>query len=308
MGRMRQFTIAMAFAGALLAGAFLGVGSTARAADVGANDDTGKYLGDAGASMYGDMAALGLRQIVLPVRFKPSEPIDHPGQGAPRQDDPGRAPCGPAGRPRRLSVPDPRARGGSRDAVALRLLRRRRRVDLPGGEAVRRRQRAEPAGVLAPAVQLAGTDALGAGLRPVPRDRLRRAEGGGPGDQSRGRRPLAARERPPQREEQRLHVSGAVPARSRELVPRERPRPAADGRVQLPSLPEQGDGSARQGLRLAERRIREPRPREAGALGRVPRDGPADDARGPEDPPRRGRLAGGDLRASPATAGSRTSS
>ena len=75
MGRMRQFTLAMALAGALLAGAFLGVGSTARAADVGANDDTGKYLGDAGASMYGDMAALGLRQIVLPVRFKASEPI-----------------------------------------------------------------------------------------------------------------------------------------------------------------------------------------------------------------------------------------
>jgi hypothetical protein len=74
MGRMRQLTVAITLAGALLAGAFLGVGSTARAADVGANDSTGKYLGDAGASMYSDMAALGLRQIVLPVRFTPSEP------------------------------------------------------------------------------------------------------------------------------------------------------------------------------------------------------------------------------------------
>ena len=74
MGRMRQFTFAMALAGALLAGALLGVGSSARAADVGANDATGKYLGDAGAAMYADMAALGMRQIVLPVRFKASEP------------------------------------------------------------------------------------------------------------------------------------------------------------------------------------------------------------------------------------------
>jgi hypothetical protein len=74
MGRMRQFTVAKTLAGALVAGALLGVGSSAQAADVGANDATGKYLGDAGASMYADMAALGLRQIVLPVRFKASEP------------------------------------------------------------------------------------------------------------------------------------------------------------------------------------------------------------------------------------------
>src|SRR5262245_45158073 len=74
MGRMRQFNVAMALAGALLAGALLGVGSSARAADVGANDATGKYLGDGGASLYADMAALGMHQIVLPVRFMASEP------------------------------------------------------------------------------------------------------------------------------------------------------------------------------------------------------------------------------------------
>jgi hypothetical protein len=71
---MRQFTVAMALAGALLAGALLGVGSSARAADVGANDATGKYLSDGGASLYANMAALGMRQIVLPVRFMASEP------------------------------------------------------------------------------------------------------------------------------------------------------------------------------------------------------------------------------------------
>jgi hypothetical protein len=71
---MRQGTVAIGLAGALLAGALLAVGSTARAADIGANDATGKYLDDAGTSLYGDMAAMGMRQIVLPVRFQPSEP------------------------------------------------------------------------------------------------------------------------------------------------------------------------------------------------------------------------------------------
>ena len=66
--------------------------------------------------------------------------------------------------------------------------------------------------------------------------------------------------------------------------------------VQLPSVPEQGDRSPRPGLRVAERGLRQPRPDQAGALGRLPRDRAADDARGPEDPPRRGRLAGGHLR------------
>ena len=48
-------------------------------------------------------------------------------------------------------------------------------------------------------------------------------------------------QRPPDRAEQRLDLAGAVPGRSRSLVPRERPRAAADGRAQLPPLPEPGD-------------------------------------------------------------------
>jgi hypothetical protein len=55
--------------------ALLGGASTAPAADVGANDDAGKYEADGGAALYGEMAQLGLRQVVIPVRFKPSEPI-----------------------------------------------------------------------------------------------------------------------------------------------------------------------------------------------------------------------------------------
>ena len=72
---MRQITVAFTLACAVLAGALLAGGSAARAANIGANDDTGKYLGDSGASLYEDMAELGLGQIVLTTRFKPSEPM-----------------------------------------------------------------------------------------------------------------------------------------------------------------------------------------------------------------------------------------
>ena len=41
----------------------------------GANDDTGKFQADAGAAFYEQMAALGLRQAVLTVRWLPSDPL-----------------------------------------------------------------------------------------------------------------------------------------------------------------------------------------------------------------------------------------
>jgi hypothetical protein len=67
---VRSLIAAAAITAALLAGA-----SSAPAADVGANDDTGKFLADGGASLYADMAEVGLRQVVLAARFKPSEPL-----------------------------------------------------------------------------------------------------------------------------------------------------------------------------------------------------------------------------------------
>ncbi len=70
MGEMRRFAAATVLVTALLVGV-----PAAPAADVGANDDSGKYDADGGAAFYGEMAALGLRQVVLPVRFKPSEPL-----------------------------------------------------------------------------------------------------------------------------------------------------------------------------------------------------------------------------------------
>ena len=50
----------------------------ASAADVGANDDTGKYAGDGGTAFYARMAATGLRQTIVTVRWTPSDPLGLP--------------------------------------------------------------------------------------------------------------------------------------------------------------------------------------------------------------------------------------
>lgn len=44
---------------------------TAAAVDFGANDDTGKYADDAGAEFFAQMAAAGLKQNVITVRWTP---------------------------------------------------------------------------------------------------------------------------------------------------------------------------------------------------------------------------------------------
>jgi hypothetical protein len=67
---MRLLAAATGFTVALLAGA-----SVAIAADVGANDDSAKHAADGGAAMYDEMAALGLRQTVIAVRFRPREAL-----------------------------------------------------------------------------------------------------------------------------------------------------------------------------------------------------------------------------------------
>lgn len=67
---MRIFAVATALTVALLTGANVAV-----AADVGANDDTAKFSEDGGAALYGRMAALGLRQTVISVRFVPSQAV-----------------------------------------------------------------------------------------------------------------------------------------------------------------------------------------------------------------------------------------
>jgi hypothetical protein len=66
------------FAAAVVAGSLLALlaGATgARAADVGANDDSAKHDADGGAALYRQMGEVGLRQTVIGVRFKPSESV-----------------------------------------------------------------------------------------------------------------------------------------------------------------------------------------------------------------------------------------
>jgi len=67
---MRILAAATALTVALLAGASVGLGAV-----IGANDDSAKHADDGGAAMYGAMAALGLRQTVIGVRFVPSQPL-----------------------------------------------------------------------------------------------------------------------------------------------------------------------------------------------------------------------------------------
>lgn len=52
--------------------------AAASAADVGANDDTGKFAPDGGAAFYQRMAELGLRQTIVTVRWTPSDPLALP--------------------------------------------------------------------------------------------------------------------------------------------------------------------------------------------------------------------------------------
>ena len=67
---MRYLALASVLVTALLTGA-----TVAAAADVGANDDSAKFEADGGAALYGRMAALGLRQTVIGVRFVPSDAL-----------------------------------------------------------------------------------------------------------------------------------------------------------------------------------------------------------------------------------------
>lgn len=75
LGRLCALAAACAALTAVLAG-------TSGAADVGANDDTAKYVADGGASFYAQMAALGLRESVLTIRFQPSDPDRIPNLGS----------------------------------------------------------------------------------------------------------------------------------------------------------------------------------------------------------------------------------
>lgn len=64
--------VGAAVAAAVVLACVLAGGS--RAAEFGANDDSGKYAADGGGVFYGKMSALGLRQTVITVRWAPTSP------------------------------------------------------------------------------------------------------------------------------------------------------------------------------------------------------------------------------------------
>jgi hypothetical protein len=69
---LKKLTAALALACALTCA------TTASAAEFGANDDTGKYLAGGSASYFGQMAAAGLRQNVMTVKWDPAAPMTIP--------------------------------------------------------------------------------------------------------------------------------------------------------------------------------------------------------------------------------------
>ena len=69
---LKKLTAALALALALTCSA------SASAVEFGANDDTGKYLAGGSASYFGQMAAAGLRQNVMTVKWDPAAPMTIP--------------------------------------------------------------------------------------------------------------------------------------------------------------------------------------------------------------------------------------
>lgn len=67
-------------AATVLVVALLGGASVATGADVGANDDMAKYMDDRGAAMFTEMRDIGLTQIVIGLRYTPSEAMVIPGK------------------------------------------------------------------------------------------------------------------------------------------------------------------------------------------------------------------------------------
>ena len=131
----------------------LACASAASATEIGANDDTGKFAPDAGATFYREMAAAGLQEAVITVRWVPSDPVG-------LRDRPLLDLTVAAARSAGLDVvfatypypPREVADGLARpDAFGAWLAELARAV--PRRARVRRRQRAEPAGLLATAVQ-----------------------------------------------------------------------------------------------------------------------------------------------------------
>ena len=230
----------------------------ARARTFGVTDDAGKYARDGGGSFVATLNDVGFTENRVSVRWDPRNPTTIAAQAVHRPvraEGPGRR-----HRDRLRGLPRERATGITGDARrpdAVRRLRRAARADLPAGEGLRRRQRAEPAALLAAAVH-ARRQPLAAApptsrCSPPSYDALKAVNPAinviGVGLSPRGNDQ-------PVRAEQRLALAGPVPARPRRRVPGERPHGADHGRARVPPVPAPSTDPPRTRLPVAERRPR----------------------------------------------------
>ena len=269
--------------------AALALAGGAAAAGIGANDDTGKFAADGGTLFFSQMADLGLKQSVMTVRFLPSDPTSIPDGDALDQAIPVAQLAGLRVTLAVYPYPPRQIEDGTarpRPFAAWLTLLANRYPTVK--QYVVMNEPNQPA-FLRPQFDARGRNVSAREGRQVPRGGVRRAQGGRPRDQGDRSRTVAARQRPPDRGQQRLDLAGSVSRGARRLVPAERADEADHGRPQLPPVPVQGDRLAGEALPLAERRLREPRPDQAGPLGRLPRHGSADDRERPQAVPRRGR-------------------
>ena len=273
---VRRFSLLAAALAALAlpgaAGAGLGVGVT---------DDLGRDSPDGGAAFVAMLGDLGFTENRVSVVLGPGQPRRDPAAGRARPlraDGYGRR---HPRRARRLSRPPDRGRRQPGSRRPVRGVPRRACAHLSPGHRLRRRQRAEPAAVLAAAVHDGGHAGRLRLVRAAARGLLRRAEGGQPGDHRRRAGPLAARQRQPDCSGQPVDIARALPPRPGGGVPGERADAPDHGRARLPRVPGARRAAIRRPVLLAEGRARRPRAYQAGGVGRVQRHG-AGDLRGAE--------------------------
>ena len=260
-------------------------------ADFGANDDTGKYAADGGAGFYASMAEIGLKQTVSRCAWAPTDPA--------------------ALIERAMLEVTVAAAHARRSQGGLR--------DLSVSTARHRVRRRSPESLCAPGSLALLATSLEFGSLWSETSRINR----------RSSDPSSAREKVSAARFGAFLAAGYDALKSVDpsivvvgvgLSPRGNDRPnaksnistspvrflaalgrwyrrsgedkAADGRLQLPPLPEPGHRPARGGVSVARGGIRQPHPHQAVPLGRLRRHAAADHAGRPQALPRRGGLAG----------------
>ncbi len=211
-------------------------GGAAAGPKIGFAEDATKYAPDGGAALFDEMNKLGTTTNRMAVFWDSERADDDPGLRLPPALGAGRDRPRDPGRVRRLPA---QARDGhlGRRPGLLRL-HRRGRARVPAGDQDHRRQRAEPAALLAADLRRLREARRPRGDGGRARPLLRRAEGGQSRDRRDRRRPLAARQRRPERDQQRLDLTRSLHRRARQGLQGERAHEAALRRVGVALLPE----------------------------------------------------------------------